>query len=227
MNRRNIFENDYLIRMLLPFEQAIVAILLNKKAQKAEAALEAIGRASQLILGLNPKLMSLLSDAYLYELLEKDTEQGAIRCLVLAALLKEEADVYRMMGDEDGAVGRWMRSLRIYMDILLERSVPEFGNHPQNLEEIADRLRGFEVASELRRSLVIYFERKTRYAQAEDVLYDMLEQTPDDPGLIEDGIAFYQRLLVQHPARLLSGGLPLNEVQAGLAELMVRQQNDG
>ena len=47
----------------------------------------------------------------------------------------------------------------------------------------------------------------------------MLETEPAHPGLSQLGIGFYQRLQGQSDRRLTEGGLPREEVEAGLAEL--------
>jgi tetratricopeptide (TPR) repeat protein len=218
MSNHTLYD-DYLMRMMLPFEQAIVALLFAKKERDAKRGMEIIGQTSQKMLGMDANLLSRLSDNYLFQLFEKDSEQGAIRCLVLAALLKEEADIYQMMGDEDAAIERWTKALRVYLAVLPDRTLPEFGKPLEYLEEIADRLRGFEIPTEVRRALLHYFESKNRYAQAEDVLWDILDQTPEDRDVIEDGIAFYERLEGLHPARLQAGKLPLEEVRSGLAQV--------
>jgi tetratricopeptide (TPR) repeat protein len=216
MSNHTLFD-DYLMRMMRPFVQAMGDILFAKKERKTQKALEIIGQTSQKLLGMDASLLSRLSDEYLYQLLEKYTGNGAIRCLVLAALLKEEADVYLMMGDEDGAIARWTKALRIYLDILHMRDMPEVGNHLANMQEMADRLRGHDISVDLRHRLFGYFERKSLYAEAENVLWDMLDSLPDNAELLDEGIAFYQRLAALHPARLVAGKLPIEEVQSGLA----------
>ncbi len=218
MNKHTLYD-DYLMRMVLPFEQAIVALLFAKKERDAKRGMEIIGQTSQKMLGMDASLLSRLSEGYLYQLLEKDTEQGAIRCLVLARLLKEEADIYQMMGEEDAAVARWTRALSVYVAVLADRKPPEIGDPLESMEEIADHLRGFDIATEIRRPLVRYFEQRNRYAQAEDILWDMIDAAPGSRELLEEGIAFYQRLEEYHPARLLAGKLPIEEVRSGLAQL--------
>lgn len=218
MNKHTLYD-DYLMRMVLPFEQAIVALLFAKKERDAKRGMEIIGQTSQKMLGMDASLLSRLSEGYLYQLLEKDTERGAIRCLVLARLLKEEADIYQMMGDEDAAVARWTRALSVYVAVLSDRKPPEIGDPLESMEEIADHLRGFDIPMEIRRPLVRYFEQRNRYAQAEDILWDMIDAAPESRELLDEGIAFYRRLEEYHPARLLAGKLPIEEVRSGLAQL--------
>ena len=47
----------------------------------------------------------------------------------------------------------------------------------------------------------------------------MLEAEPNEPKLLEFGVAFYKRLESQSDTRLLEGNLSRSELAAGLAEL--------
>lgn len=59
--------------------------------------------------------------------------------------------------------------------------------------------------------------------EPEDALFAILEAEPNEPKLLDFGIAFYQRLESQSDASLSAGNLPRNEVNAGLAELKRRK----
>jgi Family of unknown function (DUF6483) len=62
-----------------------------------------------------------------------------------------------------------------------------------------------------------------RYADAEDALFELIDEQPDDPGPVEEAIAFCQRLRPLEPEQLAAGGLTLEEVNDTLAELLRRQ----
>ncbi len=62
-----------------------------------------------------------------------------------------------------------------------------------------------------------------RYADAEDALFELIDERPDDPGPVEEAIAFCQRLRPLEPEQLAAGGLNLEEVNDTLAELLRRQ----
>jgi hypothetical protein len=62
-----------------------------------------------------------------------------------------------------------------------------------------------------------------RYADAEDALFELIDDRPGDPGPVEEAIAFCQRLRPLDPEQLAVGGLSLEEVNATLAELLRRE----
>jgi hypothetical protein len=62
-----------------------------------------------------------------------------------------------------------------------------------------------------------------RYADAEDALFELIDDHPDDPGPVEAAIAFCQRLRPLEPERLVAGGLTPGEVNDTLVELLRRE----
>ena len=64
-----------------------------------------------------------------------------------------------------------------------------------------------------------------RYAQAEDLLYELLEAAPGSKQMVVQGVSFYQRLLQKSNQELITGNLPRAEIEEGLAELKVLRQS--
>ncbi len=207
---------------MAPFFAAMGQLLFLKKERKAQEALVLINQTSQKLLGLDSTLLSRLSERYLLELLENTTDYGTARCLVMAALVKQEADVHDMLGDADLSIALYSRALRFYLAIIPDHRIMDEETHLATLAEIADKLRGADVPRETRLQLFRLFDRIHRYAEAENVLYDMLDQDPADADAMNLGIDFYERLLGLHPARLLAGKLPREEAEAGLLDMRER-----
>ena len=57
-----------------------------------------------------------------------------------------------------------------------------------------------------------HYERSQEFAKAEDALFAMLEAEPGNAGLVEFGVAFYERLRGQSDAALEAGKLPRSEL---------------
>ena len=70
--------------------------------------------------------------------------------------------------------------------------------------------------------LMQHYERSGAFAKAEDCLFAMLDAESSNPGLVEFGIVFYERLRSQSDANLTAGDLPRSELEASLAELRNR-----
>jgi hypothetical protein len=64
-----------------------------------------------------------------------------------------------------------------------------------------------------------FYEQNGDFARAENVLFELLEEYGVTETVIPHGVAFYERLLARSDFELSSGGLPRDEVEAGLREL--------
>jgi hypothetical protein len=218
-------QDDYLIRTLVaPLAAILATLLFHKKNHQIAESLDTLDKASRSVLGLDRALLSRLTESYLMTLLEGDTEYGAFRYMIAATLIKEEADVRLLEGNEEAGVTLYQKSLRMYLTLTLDHALKLPDEYRTRIEEFMVRLRGFVLADELRERLFRFFEQTHQYALAEDMLFERLDATPNRPELIRQGITFYERLLTLHPARLVAGKLPLEEVQEGLNELHLRAE---
>ena len=68
-----------------------------------------------------------------------------------------------------------------------------------------------------------HYERTGSFAKAEDAFFELLDVERGNSGVIEFGIAFYERLKNQTDDALAAGDLPRAEVEAGLGELRDRK----
>jgi CheY-like chemotaxis protein len=93
---------------------------------------------------------------------------------------------------------------------------------PALAERLAARAAALDLPSRQRMDLCRLQEAVGRYADAEDSLFEVIDGDPDDGAAVDQGIAFYQRLLAKEDADLEAGGLPRDEVRAALAELLRR-----
>jgi hypothetical protein len=82
------------------------------------------------------------------------------------------------------------------------------------------KLADYDLPPHTQKLLFLYFERTNRFAQAEDILDELVASTPGNKQIIENGISFYHRLQQKNTAILRAGNLTKDEVEEGLAKLM-------
>jgi tetratricopeptide (TPR) repeat protein len=134
-------------------------------------------------------------------------------------LLKAEADLHAGAGQAGEAAIRYRRALALAgclaarSERLLDRELAA---------DLLERAEELELSAAQRLAVARVLEALGRYADAEDALFELIDDDPDDPGPVEQAIAFCQRLRPLEPERLATGGLPLEEVNATLAELLRR-----
>ena len=81
---------------------------------------------------------------------------------------------------------------------------------------------------EIKSNLFRYYERTCRYSQAEDTLFEVIEADHNDnqtaTDILEQGIAFYQRVLKKKDADLAAGNFSREKAQVGLTLLETMKQ---
>jgi tetratricopeptide (TPR) repeat protein len=87
------------------------------------------------------------------------------------------------------------------------------------LEDLADRLGKSSRSARVDATLALFYEQAGQFAKAEDALFSLIEAAPGNTDALAMGAAFYGRLLRLDDGQLAAGGLPREEVEAGLAEL--------
>jgi tetratricopeptide (TPR) repeat protein len=208
------------MRQLEQAAQALGRILKRALGGDVEAALAMFDQAYQPLLGVGARVASTLTEQQLLTLLTSGSTPDLRRVASVLEVVKAEADLQERAGRPAAAAARRRRALAL-AGFLAARSDGLLA--PELAAGLAEQAAGLELTAAQRLALARVDEALGRYADAEDALFEAVEQAPDDPGPVEAGIACYQRLLAVEPERLAEGGLPLEEVRAGLAELLRRQ----
>ena len=172
--------------------------------------------------GLQPSLVHALSEDDLVTML---SARGAIdldRWWGLAELLREEGLALEQRGEAERADAAFIKSLRIYLEVLDEAEEVPRQLRVEDLEAVVDRLAGFDLSGITRNLLIQYFVTTNRLDRAENVVAWSLEE-PDPTGeRRNEADAFYRSLARYADEALEAGGLSREEVETALAELDAR-----
>lgn len=226
-----MMQRDYILRLIEQLGQ-VWAILytLVTKGKFAEALL-VIDQALQRLVGFSLAEAEALSAEDLIELVRlggSRLEESMIadQLTVIASLLREAAEVYAIQGDLDRADNQRLKALHIFLAALTGKGSPSSPHVVEAVEPLLDQLSAYELPAGVKNLLWQHFERVGQFAKAEDWLFELLEDDQVEPGTIERGIAFFERLLERSDAELIQGDLPRDEVLAGLAQLQTMQDED-
>ena len=90
-----MIREDYIMRMIEQLVRVLAKILLNKETGNYQEAKNNIETAFKNILGLDYNLVKVLSAQDIISLLKisKDDAMLSIKCIIMAKLLKERADI--------------------------------------------------------------------------------------------------------------------------------------
>ncbi|HEY7032507.1 MAG TPA: DUF6483 family protein [Thermomicrobiales bacterium] len=209
---------DYIMRMVQQFSGFLVRVLRLREEGQTEEAIALLSDAYGKLVGVPASLVHALSEDDLIALLRAHGRLDPERCLGLAELLREEGHVYDDAERYDESFPRYLKALRLYLEIVGEDQ--ELGeSRIPGLDDVIDQLSGLDLPVETAERLAAYLEDAGRFDEAENVVAHRLEAAPDDPAAIDAAIRFYRRLLNKSDAELMVGGLTRDEVIDGLERI--------
>lgn len=207
------------MRMISMLSTMLARIIFLKKQKDFPRALLEIQSTARTLLGIDSMLISRCSPSQLMVLLGTDPSLAIPKAYVLGLLLKEEADVRSLAGEEGESAPLLVKSLELLIDAWLLENKPLAPGHSGHVDDILNRLSGYALPPPLLEKIMSYHEETGDFGRAENVLFDILALRPE---FAQEGLQFYRRLLMKSDDALRSGNLPREEVTEGIAELKNR-----
>jgi hypothetical protein len=214
-----MINKDYILRMAERMGRALAIVLGLRQANRYEEALIYIDDLFLQTAGLTSSFINSVPEQTLLQMLSPLGELNIDKCLWVAALLKAEGEIYEEQGHMHESYYRYVKSLRLFLEVQLHERTLITSHFYVDTEELLHKLEEYELPNSIKSKLFPYYELVGRYAKAEDTLFDLLETDHADRELVQEGIAFYQRLQGKSDFDLKAGNLSRDEVQEGLAQL--------
>jgi tetratricopeptide (TPR) repeat protein len=205
------------MRQIEQVGQMLARILGLAKGGREDEALGMFDEAYKPLMGVGSRVVAVLDDGQLVDLLTSGSNPDMRRVAMAFELLKAEADLYAGAGQAGEAAVRYRRALAL-AGCLAARSERLLDHDLAS--GLLERAGELELSGTQRLAVARVLEALGRYADAEDVLFELIDELPDDPEPVEQAIAFCQRLRPLEPEQLAAGGLSVEEVNATLAELL-------
>ncbi len=211
-----MFKQDYIMRLIEQLAQAFHQIIGLKARGRFDEAEAIISRTGQLLLGCDMALLRGLSDEGIIALLKRTDAADIGAYIVAAELLREQGDMDGSRSGPDASYPCYLKSLSLYLESFT--IVPEAcsAEYAEKIAFLTDQLAPYVLPAHIQRKLLVYFELRGDFAQAENVLFQWAEA--DDPAVREHGHAFYARLRARTDDDLVRGGLPRAEMEEGFLE---------
>ena len=212
---------DYLLRHIRQFIQALTSIRGLAAIRQEHAALDAINEAAGQLLGLRSSRGPLLSVRERVSQLTVGelADLGRDTRAALATLLKEAGEIHIRQDRETEGYRCYVQALHLMLDMAAHDGTAALPDWAPRIEDLVAALAPFSLPSSLNAMLLEYYERTGAYGKAEDILFAMRAQAPEDDSVRTSGRAFYRRLQHRTDDDLITGNLPRDEVDAGLAGL--------
>jgi hypothetical protein len=213
-----VIKQDYILRLIEQLAQFLARILKLHERGEYDAAMSAIEDALRKLVGLDLRLVEALELEDLVALLKPGIDLDVSRCIVVADLLKARGDVRHALGDEAAATDSYVRSLTLFLEVFSGPGSIDLPEHQARAEWILGRLADAELPATTLVRLLRYHEKKGRYALAEDVLWELVDEHWNAIHFAA-GVEFYERLRQKSASDLAAGGLPRDEVEEGSLRL--------
>jgi len=217
-----MIRRDYLVRMVQELTQAFARILFLKKSQEYARAAQEIENVLTRFWNLTPEQLKALSVERWIELTQHEEGSMGEKLVALADLLREQAELYRLEGNEPEGQRSAPLSLGLYVEAALTPGAIISVELLDKIGGLVETTKGSRLPPEVLKRLVSYYETRGQLAKAEDTLFDWLDA--GDPHAPVEGLAFYNRLTAMSDGELEQGGLPREEIEQGMREVAGRRQ---
>jgi tetratricopeptide (TPR) repeat protein len=205
------------MRQIEQVGRMLAHILGLAKGGHRDEALGMFDEAYKPLIGVGSRVVATLDDGQLVNLLTSGSNPDLRRVALAMQLLVAEADLYAGAGAAGEAAVRYRRAVSL-AGCLAARS--ERLLDPDLAAGLLERAGDLALSDAQRLAVARVLEALGRYADAEDALFELIDERPGDPGPVDEAIAFCQRLRPLEPEQLAAGGLSPEEVNATLAELL-------
>jgi tetratricopeptide (TPR) repeat protein len=224
-----VYRRDYIMRQIEFMVEVMQRLGGLVEERRYQAAMTVVDESLEELFGLNGTLLTRLFGREPLSQLTfgEEADLSQAKLIAAAALLQEAGDIQMEQGVEDGSFTSYASALELLLAALLNHDGEPLPEYAPDVEELTAVLAPFHLPLHLNQLLLRYYHKTGQYDEAENVLFDALEETPEDEATIKMGITFYQLILKESDAQLEAGNLPRDEAETSLAELQAAARGDG
>ncbi len=217
-----MYRRDYIMRQIEFMVEVMQGVSGLAREKRYQAAMSLIDESLDKLFGLNGTLITrLFGREPLSELtFGEDADLSQAKLIAAAALLKEAGEIQVEQGAENESFQSFLSALELLLTGLLSHNNSSLPEYAPEVDEMLDMLADWHLPAHLNKLLLRYYHKLGQLDEAEDLLFEMIEQEPEDEEILKLGITFYQLILTKSDAYLELGNLPREEAEAGLAELL-------
>lgn len=210
---------DYILRLAEKFGRTLAIVLRLRAYDKHEEALIFIDEELFRTTGLTSSFLNTLNEQTIVEALSPLGRPNIEATLGTALLLKAEGEIYEAKGNTHESYYRYVKALHLLLHLHLHAPIEDAEDIREEMNTLTHNLDAFDLPLPTRQLLFAYQEHRGFYATAEDTLFELLESTPGNTELLQQGREFYRRLDLKSDADLAAGNFSREEVQEGHEQL--------
>lgn len=214
-----VINKDYILRLAERIGRELSIVLGLRKRESAEESLIAIDDLLTQSTGFSSRFLNTLSEETLLQLLSPLGQLNVESGLWIASLLYAEGTFHEEKGNNTESYYRYLKALTLLLAVLKSDPIDRQEPFATIIQDLLQKLDAYQLPAPLQHQLFWYYERQGAYAQAENILFELLEDQPGNASLRSQGQAFYNRLLAKEDSDLQAGNLTRAELREGLAQL--------
>ncbi len=220
-----MIRRDYILRMIEEFIQVLARVNSLKKSQLWQEAGGVIDAEFQRLVGAGPQAVSKMTETeILAKIIQSEPTQVVhYKAGLLTALLHQAGEVATAQNQLEEGRACYLKGLNLLLETLANWDTSDFPEFLPKVEVFVIALQDTPLPLTTQARLMQHYERIGAFGKAEDALFTLLETQPNEPKLLDFGIAFYQRLARQSDASLIAGNLARAEINAGISDLERRK----
>ena len=223
-----MYRRDYIMRQIEFMVEVMQRLGGLVDERRFQAAMTVIDESLEELFGLNGTLLTRLFGREPLSQLTfgEEADLSQAKLIAAAALLQEAGDIQAEQDQEDESFTSYASALELLLAALLNHDGTPLPEYAPDVAELTAVLDSFHLPPNLNQLLLRYYHKSGQYDEAENVLFEMLEEDSGDQETIKMGITFYQHILKESDAQLELGNLPREEAEASLSELLALRAKD-
>jgi hypothetical protein len=146
-------QKDYILRIAEDVGRALAQIIYHKEIRDYQGSLSLIDELFKQTVGADSGFIHVISEETLLAMLTLLGVLNVEKALLIATLLKAEGDIFEVQGDPDEAYESHLKSLNLFLEILLrDDNLHDLRLSPE-VEDLLDKLEAYELPLHTRRLL--------------------------------------------------------------------------
>ncbi|MCI1944282.1 DUF6483 family protein [Clostridium luticellarii] len=215
--------------LIKKFNELLIKILDNKKSKNYEEALNLIDAAFKDMFRLSLKFFNSLSVENLMDMVKDKGTINTDKCIIMAKLLEEEGTILEIQNELDYSFYINQKSLHLFLNAYLNSGREddcELSSYFTDIDSIIGKVCQYKLSYELQNQIIAYHIKSCRYDKAENIVYELLEESNYSTDMINYSIKFYNNLLLKSNSELSAGNLPREEILDSLSSLKANLSSD-
>lgn len=177
-----------------------------------------INKQFRALIGLDVETIDTLSFNTIKDILSKDNQYNAEKYIALGELLKLEGLISEKEKNIQNKLFYYEKIVEAFFEGYEEDETINKKYLNESKEQI-EELMQYEISINIEKKIFRLYELLGSFDKAEDLLFQMINETNKDKEIIEQGKAFYNRLKELPQSLLEKGNFSFEEVEDSYKEL--------